>query len=403
MAVLYTRVYTYTGQSGWTAGARSVPWSDFTASGDTDRSIGQLVSIRYEHYHASTSHKDWALQGKLAFSGGSVTSDTITNTIGSGDVVKYVNTFTSLPTLSQFNALTAVETLYGGSSAQTASPYLTWHATSTHPIRVVVGFYEEPPWVYHPRIEEFALERGTSSGVQDDSGTRALLTLRLSLASASYASYAALKLYYSSGAVSTSSSYVDLSAYISALLGGVTRNSSYITLSFDADYDWSFLLVFSCLGESASATAMLPNDFVALHISPCATGGVSIGDLSTATEGDPKFEVHHPAYLYGGIAQIGSGGGDIAAMLGIQTGVTEAVARTSNGTTELAVSFPRAYSAAPHVMVSFDTSDLSTPTGPFGSYQLSVAAVTASGFTLRMSAATSTNFSPKVRWLAIGT
>ena len=401
MATLYTRVYTYTGQSSWTAGARRVSWSDFAVSGDTDREIGQLVSMRCEHYHASTSRKEWPLQAALAFSGGAVESDTVSHTIGSGDVVKYVNTFLELPTIEQFAGITALEILYDSSAAQTGSPYLTWHATAAHPIRVVVGFYEEPPWVYHPRIEEFALARGTSAGVLDDSGTHALLTLRLSLASDSYASLAELKLYYAAGEVSTDSTCIDLSASIPALLGGVTGSPAYISAAFDADFDWNFLLVFGCADESAAATAALPNDFVALHISPCSTGGVAIGDLSTAVEGEPKFEVHHPAYFYGGIAQVSGGG--LAEMLGMQCGVTDAIARTSNGTTELAVSFPTAYPAAPQVIACFDTTGISSLTGPFGSFALSVADVTESGFTLRMSAATSTNFSPKVRWLAIGT
>lgn len=321
MAVLYTRIYTYTGQNSWTPGTRSVPWSEFAASGDTDREIGQLVSIRYEHYHASTSHKDWELQGRLVFSGGSVESDSVCHTIGTGDAVKYANSFAALPEISQFNSISAVETLYSGSSGQTGSPYLTWHATAAHPIRLIVAFYEEPPWVYHPQIEEFTLIRGTSSGAQDDGGTRALLSLRLSLASTAYASSSTLKLYYSTGAVSTSSPSINLSSYVSALLSGVTNNYSYITTSFSADYDWNFLLVFSCLGEEASATATLPNSFVALHISPCSTGGVSIGDLSTAQEGVPKFEVHHPAYFYGGIAQIGGGSGSALESMGVKTGV----------------------------------------------------------------------------------
>ena len=378
-----------------------MPWSEFAASGDTDREIGQLVSIRYEHYHASTSHKDWELQGRLVFSGGSVESDSVCHTIGTGDAVKYANSFAVLPEISQFNSISAVETLYSGSSGQTGSPYLTWHATAAHPIRLIVAFYEEPPWVYHPQIAEFALERGTSSGVLDDSGSRALLTLRLMLASAAYAGLCSLKLHYAAGEVSAASPCIDLSGSVDAFLGGVTRSPAYISAAFDADFDWNFLLVFSCMGESASAAATLPNDFVALHISPCSTGGVSIGDLSTSEENAPKFEVHHPAYFYGGIAQIGGSG--LAEMLGIQMGVTPAIARTSNGTSTLDIAFPSAYSAPPQVFVSFDTGDIASLTGPFGSFALSVANVTAAGFTLRMSAATSTNFAPKVRWLAIGT
>lgn len=370
------------------------------ASGDTDKTIGQIVSIQYEHYHASTSSKSWALQGGLYTGSTTITSDTVTKTIGSGDVVKYVNTFTTLPTVSQFNNITYVRTLTGGSYAQTSSPYLTWRADNARPMRVIVSFYEEPPWVYHPQILSFDLKRGTSSGVQDDSGTRALLTLKLSLASSSYASSSTLRLYYSTGTVSTSSTSINLSSYVSTFLSGVTNNYTYITTTFNADYDYNFLLVFSCGGETATASAVLQNSAVALHISDC---GVAIGDqVVNTSSANPTFECYYPAHFYGGIS-IGGATGDMASMLGIQTGTTAAITRTSNGTTELAVTFPKAYSAAPHVMVSFDTTGIDTPSGPFGSYQLSVSAITTTGFTLRMTAATSTSFSPKARWLAIGT
>lgn len=400
MATLYTRVYTYAGQAKWTAAARSIDWSDFEISGDTDRAVGQIASIRCEHYHASTSHREWPLQARLVFSGGALTSDSVSHVIGSGDVAKYANVFSTLPSAAQLAGMQRLEILYGGSSAQTSSPYLTWRATPTQPIRVVVAFYEEAPRIYRPQIQKFSLARGTAAGAADDAGERALLTLQLSLASDSYAASSALKLYYAAGEVSTASSCIDLSSSISAFLGGVTASAAYISASFDADFDWNFLLVFSCADESASATAALPNHFVALHISPCSTGGVAVGDLSTATEGHPKFEVHHPAYFYGGIAQIGGSG--VAEMLGIQTGVSDAIARVSNGTASAQIAFPKAYAAPPQVFVCFDTGDIASLTGPFGSFALSVAGVTAEGFTLRMSAATSTNFAPKVRWLAIG-
>ena len=67
MAVMYTRVYTYTGQSKWTADARTAKWSDFKASGDTDKTIGQIISVQYEHYHGSGSDATWELQGQLTF------------------------------------------------------------------------------------------------------------------------------------------------------------------------------------------------------------------------------------------------------------------------------------------------------------------------------------------------
>ena len=57
MATEYTRIYTYTGQSSWTAAKRSVPLSKFSITGDTEHRIGQITSVSYKHLHASASSK----------------------------------------------------------------------------------------------------------------------------------------------------------------------------------------------------------------------------------------------------------------------------------------------------------------------------------------------------------
>ena len=112
MATEYKIIYTYTGQ-GNTSGNRSVALNRFKKTGDTGRTIGQIKSITYEHWHTSTSKYNWALRGRLVLSDGTkFVSDTVTHRI-SGDTVKFVNTFTgdSLPTAEQFVKLSAVQTL----------------------------------------------------------------------------------------------------------------------------------------------------------------------------------------------------------------------------------------------------------------------------------------------------
>ena len=390
MSTLYTRVYSYTGQGSWTAAARKVSFSDFAVSGDTDRSIGQIVSLRYEHYHASGSSRTWALSGRISFSDGtSVTSDSVSSYIsGNKDVVKYVNTFETLPTPAQLESATYVETLANASSANNG--VLTWTARSGCPLRIVVGFYEEPPYVYRPRIEAFSLKRANASGVQDDSGSRALLTLRLSLESASYASLSTLKLHYAAGEVSASSPSISLTGRVSALLSGVTDNSSYITAEFDADFDWNFLLVFACGDESASATAALPNNFVSFHISPCSTGGVSVGDLSSATEGNPKFEVHHPAYFYDGLMNIRAG------TVG-QLGATAAGAYKDGA---VVFDAPFAVGCVPTVLIGFRSDSTA---GTFGRCAVAVQQATNTGFTFRFFNGDASNRNPDYHYIAFGT
>ena len=409
MATLYTRIYTYTGQGSWTANARTVPWSSFKESGDTDHSIGQLVSIQYEHYHASISDATWDLQGQLTLSSGTtIKSDTVSKFIdyhsstGNSDVVKFVNTFTTLPTVAQFNTISSVQTLSSGSAANNG--VLTWRATSALPIRVIVSFYEEPPWVYHPQIEEFALERGDSNGTLDDSGTRALLTMKLSLASNSYAELSSVKLYYSTGAVSTASSpSIDLSTYISPLLYGVERNNSYITASFDTDYDWNFLLVFSCGGEEAVASATLPNSAVMFHVSQ---NGVAVGDqVARGTEANPTFECYNPAYFYGGIAQIGASAEDTLATLGVQAGQV-APARVDNdaylfGTIE----FSKAFSVAPSISTALITNEDSignVTDHEGGECAVFIHNVTASGFEYRIINGRGGARNLGLNWVAVG-
>lgn len=406
MATLYTRVYTYTGQGSWSSGARNVKLSAFAVSGDTDKSIGRIVSIQYEHYHASTSYKEWALQGGLYYSSSNTfTSDTVTKTIGSSDVVKFVNTFTSLPTASQFETLVSggyVRTLTGGSYAQTSSPYLTWRADAARPMRLIVSFYEEPPWVYRPQILSFDLKRGDANGNEDDSGTRALLTLKLGLASTAYQNLCSVKLHYSTGNVSAASPSINLSSYISPLLVGVTNNRSYITTTFEADFDWNFLLVFTCVNETAVASAVLQNSKVALHVSE---NGVAIGDqVANGTADAPTFECYNPAYFYGGIAQIGGSGTDMAAQFGVKAGSVQNISIKGSATTTGAVSFGMTFASPPIVVATLDSTpaDSDLGEGRWDYVTLTVRDITTTGFSACLKNGTSTAFKAHFNWIAVG-
>lgn len=392
MAVMYTRVYTYTGQSKWTADARTAKWSDFKASGDTDKTIGQIISVQYEHYHGSGSDATWNLQGQLTFSGGgTLKSDIVSQFIdyhsssGNSDVVKFVNTFTTLPTVAQFNSIVSVQTLSDGSSA--SNGVLSWKATSSNPIRVIVSFYEEPPWKYKPQIIDFEVKRGTSSGAVSDSGTKALLTIKLGLVDSSAAETITLR--YFQGFDTSALGSVNLTSYMSALISGRVNYYGYVTYDFSTEADYRFELTFTAGDETATATAWLSNTFVTMHVAPYSTGGVSIGDLSTSSEGNPKFEVHHPAHFYEGIENF-------------RGGVISELGATSSGTyKDGSVTFDAAYPTGtiPAVLLSF----MSTSTaGKFGRCSVAVMSVTNTGFTFRFFNGDDSNRNPKFVYIAYG-
>ena len=93
MATEYCLIYKYTGQDN-TSGTRSVDLNKFSISGDTDKNIGRITRIEYEHWHTSAGSMSWGLMGRLLFSDETyIDSDRIYESI-SGSAVKYKNTFT---------------------------------------------------------------------------------------------------------------------------------------------------------------------------------------------------------------------------------------------------------------------------------------------------------------------
>lgn len=79
--------------------------------------------------------------------------------------------------------------------------------------------------------------------------------------------------------------------------------------------------------------------------------GVAIGQYSTATESEKKFECRWPAYLYGGIVQIGDGSQKVFEVMGIQAGSVAGQEVASGKTVDYDVAFDRPYKAAPHVVI----------------------------------------------------
>lgn len=385
MASTYTIIYTYTGQSTWTSATRSVSFSNFTASGDTDKTIGQITGMKFECWYGTSSHTTQSFQAQLICGSSTISSTTSTATLSSSTHTKVTSSFSTLPTATQLASLTTINFLVGGTTATTSHPTIYWAAKSGYPMKLIVSFTDEPEWVYHPEIEEFTVARGTSSGDLTDSGTKALFTIKLNLASSSYASSSTLMLRTYLG--TTNLQTINLTSNVSTLLSGVSNYYGYTTFTFEADADYRFELTFACNDESVSATAWLSNTFVAMHIAPYSTGGVAIGDLSTASEGSPKFEVHHKSYFYSGIENFRSG---VIAELG-----NTAKESYQDGS----VSFDRAYSSGTIPVVLIDFMSTSTA-GSFGKCTVAVTSVSNTGFSFRFFNGDSSSRNPKFVYLA---
>lgn len=208
------------------------------------------------------------------------------------------------------------------------------------------------------------------------------------------------KLYYSSAnnPPTTSDSTATLNVTIAQMLAGITGSTSAITTTFSNGSDWYILLVVSNGYESNSATCSIPRAFANLHLSGCTTGGIAFGKFSASTENVPKFECMYPAYLYGGIAQIGDGGASVLAQMGVQWGQTAAQSVSSGGVKDYEITFDRAYSAPPVVIPAL-VGGLSGS----GAGQLStvVRSVSEAGCVVRV-ASGNTTFSVAVAWAAFG-
>lgn len=305
MATEYKIIFTYTGQDN-TSGSRSVARSKFKKTGDTGRKIGQIKSIKYEHWHTSTKAANWALRGRLVFSDGTtITSNTVTHTI-SGTKVKYTNTFTKLPTPEQFALLKTVQTLdsKGKTTADGYSAKLYWRANSNNPMRLIVTFIEEQPVVYAPKVDSFSVVRTDASGNPSREGLYIRTSLKLSIGNSAGLSGASCKIYYAADAqpVVGVSQSIDLTSKISSLMTGISNDPNILTGVWNVGNTWFFTAVFATGEEAAVSDVMyVERGTTSMHISGEPGGGVCIGGFSTGTTANPKFESRVPAHFYAGV------------------------------------------------------------------------------------------------------
>ena len=401
MAEILTRTYTYAGASSWTVGESALKLSGFTVSGDT-RPITQILSIRASWYRYHQTSSTVIHAAELVFADGSVIKSNSVSHRGDGDIFQIESSFMDMPDAAAWveSDITLRTTL----STKKSSVY--WRATAAQPMVLTITYVSSE---FKPRITGAQLHRANDIGAADDGGTFLRFEATLSAeklgtgGSGTFAIYsgdsmdATTTQVYSSTGFSGSTSGVKLSA---APIPGVSIESGEkkwfrMEFSYTATTDSGVSST-----ETASATFLIGNVFTNVHLAGVSTGGVRFGGYSTAGEGMPKFECDYPAYLYGGIAQIGDGTDGLLALMGIQTGSSAAQSVTNSKTADVEVSFGKAYSAAPVVVANIVSESTSYY---LGRCNVAIVSVTTTGFTARLANGGSAAVEFGFNWAAFGT
>jgi len=141
----------------------------------------------------------------------------------------------------------------------------------------------------------------------DDEGVGLAATMKVELADGPNADrFTATMHYAQDGKATTSSPVFNMNVDRDVLFGvGYSSNTAILPGTFNNGSVFSFLLVVSDGYETATAQITVDRAFANLHLSGKTSGGVAFGRFSTAQQGVPKFECDYPAYLYGGVSELG--------------------------------------------------------------------------------------------------
>lgn len=273
------------------------------------------------------------------------------------------------------------------------------------------GFYDDvitiqgstaPFTDYRPVINTFEVMRSDDGLAQDNTSQTVYATIKLSMNNtAGLDNSPSLTLYYSTDDDFASDTQVITLGTTRAQIQPYLNQSSLPTklnATFSMGSNYYFKLVFKAGEEVAEFSGRsVPMSYVPIHI-PENNAGVAVGGYSNATPTDQRFECHYPAYLYGGIAQIGDGTNTLS-MLGIQRGSHAAESVNSSATKEIAVTFPRAYAEVPTVIANI----ISTSTSYYlGRCNVAIQSVSKTGFTARIANGGSSAVVFGFNWIAAG-
>ena len=239
---------------------------------------------------------------------------------------------------------------------------------------------------YLPEIALFDVFRSDDGTTENPESTSVYAKIRLKMNdSAGLADSPKLRVYYAQDAdPNAASPYLDIGSAF-GLTAGNLNTDRVVKLSgtWSNGADFFFLLYFSAGYEVADGRLdMAPRAAIPIYISE-NNKGVSIGQYSTATNDAPKFESRWPAYLYGGIAQIGDGSQNVFEVMGVQAGSVEGSTSTSGKIVDYDVVFSKAYAAAPVVVIGMQLGGKLATSYYAGRLSCALISVSATGFKVR--------------------
>lgn len=261
---------------------------------------------------------------------------------------------------------------------------------------------------YRPEIIKFDIFRSDDGVNENLESTSVYAKIRLAMNdSAGLADSPKLRVYYAQDRdPDPTSSYLDIGSAF-GLTAGNLNTDRVVKLSgtWSNGEDYYFKLYFSAGYEAAeSKPDMAQRMAIPIYISE-NNSGVSIGQYSTAKKGEPKFESRWPAYLYGGIAQIGDGSQNVFEVMGVQAGSVEGSASTSGKTVDYDVVFDKPYAAAPVVVIGMQLGGNLAASYYAGRLSCALISVSATGFKVRTYNYTASGDAVNIgfTWAAFGT
>lgn len=239
---------------------------------------------------------------------------------------------------------------------------------------------------YRPEIVKFDIFRSDDGENENLESTSVYAKIRLAMNdSTGLADAPQLRVYYAQDRdPDSTSSYLDIGSAFGLIAENLNVDKTVrLTGTWSNGEDYYFKLYFSAGYEvTESKPDMAQRMAIPIYISE-NNSGVSIGQYSTATDDEPKFESRWPAYLYGGIAQIGDGSQNVFEVVGVQAGSVEGSTSTSGKMVDYDVVFSKAYAAAPVVVIGMQLGGNLATSYYAGRLSCALISVSATGFKVR--------------------
>lgn len=308
MAEILTRTYKYTGKSGWNVGESTVPLSSFAVSGDT-RPVTQILSISASWYRRHNTSMTVTHTAQLVFGDGSTLKSASVSKRGDGDTFKISAAFSSMPSGALWDeSAVKLRTLLN-----TKKDKVYWTATADKPMILTITYTSTE---FKPSISAAKIYRADENGAALDKGTNLSFTATLSVQEAGTGGSGVFSIYKGDSPGAAAELVYQQSGIAGSTAGVVVSQVPIPGAVLERGEKKWFRMEFVYTAntesgtpstESVSAALLVNHVFTNVHLAGVSTGGVRFGGYSTAAEDEPKFECDYPVYLYGGIAQIGSG------------------------------------------------------------------------------------------------